>query len=146
MSQQKIFRCGVFEVDAASGELYKSGIRLRLEVQLFHTLLLLMERSGEVVSREEPRQKLGPADTFVDFDHNLNTIIHKLREALGDSASRPPFIETLAKRGYRFLPAVEVVMNRGEVGHRRRTSRCPDEKPSAFDLDSDSSGGSALGA
>jgi cholera toxin transcriptional activator len=143
MSQQKIFRCGGFEVDPASGELSKSGIRLRLEVQLFHILLLLIERSGEVVSREEPRQELGPADTFVDFDHSLNTIIHKLREVLGDSASSPPFIETLAKRGYRFLPAVEVVTHR-EVGHRRRTSRGHAEKP--FDLDSDPSGGSAIGA
>jgi len=128
MPQQKIFRFGVFEVDPGSGELRKSGIRLRLQEQPFQTLLLLMERSGEVVSREELRQKLWPADTFVDFDHSLNTIINKLREVLGDSASRPRFIETLAKRGYRFLPAVEVVRNHGEkAGMVGATTPAPDQ-------------------
>jgi cholera toxin transcriptional activator len=104
---RRIFRFGVFEVDATSGELRKSGVRLRLQDQPFQVLLLLLERPDEVVTREELRQKLWPADTFVDFDHSLNTIINKLREVLGDSASNPRFIETLAKRGYRFLPAVE---------------------------------------
>jgi cholera toxin transcriptional activator len=127
MSQQKILRFGVYEVDPASGELRKSGIRLRLQEQPFQTLLLLLERSGEVVSREELRQKLWPADTFVDFDHSLNTIINKLREVLGDSASSPRFIETLAKRGYRFLPAVEVVANHGEkAGIVGATPSAPD--------------------
>lgn len=106
-----IFRFGLFEVDAASGELRKSGIRLRLPEQPFQVLLALLERSGEVVTREELRQKLWPADTFVDFDHSLNSIINKLRETLGDSASNARFIETLAKRGYRFLAPVEVVAN-----------------------------------
>lgn len=104
---RKIFRFGVFEVDAASGELRKAGVRLRLQDQPFQVLVLLIERSGEVVTREELRRKLWLADTFVDFDHSLNTIINKLREVLGDSASSPRFIETLAKRGYRFLPAVQ---------------------------------------
>jgi cholera toxin transcriptional activator len=104
---RRIFRFGVFEVDATSGELRKSGVRLRLQDQPFQVLLLLLERPDEVVTREDLRQKLWPADTFVDFDHSLNTIINKLREVLGDSASNPRFIETLAKRGYRFLPAVE---------------------------------------
>ncbi|HXW90847.1 MAG TPA: winged helix-turn-helix domain-containing protein [Terriglobales bacterium] len=116
MSQNKIFRFGVFEADPGSGELRKAGMRLRLHEQPFQTLLLLVERPGEVVSREELRQKLWPADTFVDFDHSLNTIINKLREVLGDSASSPRFIETLAKRGYRFLPAVEVITDHGEKG------------------------------
>jgi cholera toxin transcriptional activator len=104
---RRIFRFGVFEVDATSGELRKSGVRLRLQDQPFQVLILLLERPDEVVTREDLRQKLWPADTFVDFDHSLNTIINKLREVLGDSASNPRFIETLAKRGYRFLPAVE---------------------------------------
>ena len=102
---RKLFRFGVFEADASSGELRKSGVRLRLQEQPFQVLLVLLERHGEVVGREELRQQLWPADTFVDFDHSLNTIINKLREVLGDSASNPRFIETLAKRGYRFLLA-----------------------------------------
>jgi DNA-binding winged helix-turn-helix (wHTH) protein len=104
---RRLFRFGVFEVDAASGELRKSGVRLRLQDQPFQVLVVLLGRAGEIVTREELRQKLWPADTFVDFDHSLNTIINKLREVLGDSASSPRFIETLAKRGYRFLPSVE---------------------------------------
>jgi cholera toxin transcriptional activator len=112
MSQQKILCFGVFEVDPASGELRKSGIRLRLQEQPFQTLLLLLERSGEVVSREELRQKLWPADTFVDFDHSLNTIINKLREVLCESASSPRFIETLAK----WLP----LSSGGRGGHKPR--------------------------
>ena len=106
---RRIFRFGVFEVDAASGELRKSGVRLRLQDQPFQVLAVLLERAGEIVTREELRQKLWPADTFVDFDHSLNTIVNKLREALGDSASSPRFIETLAKRGYRFLGNVEAL-------------------------------------
>jgi cholera toxin transcriptional activator len=108
---RRIFRFGVFEVDAASGELRKSGVRLRLQDQPFQVLVLLLERAGEIVTREDLRQKLWPADTFVDFDHSLNTIINKLREVLGDSASNPRFIETVAKRGYRFLITVETLPN-----------------------------------
>lgn len=104
---RRIFRFGVFETDTASGELRKSGVRLRLQDQPFQVLIVLLEHAGDIVTREELRQKLWPADTFVDFDHSLNTIVNKLREVLGDSASSPRFIETLAKRGYRFLPAVE---------------------------------------
>ena len=94
-------------MDLAAGELRKSGIRIRLQEQPFQVLALLLERPGDVVTREELRQKLWPADTFVDFDHSLNTAVNKLREALGDSASSSRYIETLARRGYRFLAAVE---------------------------------------
>jgi DNA-binding winged helix-turn-helix (wHTH) protein len=104
---RKIYRFGVFEADAASGELRKSGVRIHLQEQPFQVLVILLERSGEVVTREDLRQKLWPSDTFVDFDHSLNTIINKLREALGDSASNPRFIQTVARRGYRFLISVE---------------------------------------
>lgn len=82
---------------------------MRLQDQPFQLLLILLERTGEVVGREELRQKLWPVDTFVDFDHSLNTIVNKLREVLGDSATNPRFVETLAKRGYRFLVPVEIV-------------------------------------
>jgi len=103
------FRFGVYEADPGSGELRRSGLRLRVQEQPFNVLLVLLERPGEVITREELRQKLWPADTFVDFDHGLNTVVNKLREALSDSAANPRFIETLARRGYRFLAPVEFV-------------------------------------
>lgn len=103
----KIVRFGVFAVDLAAGELRKNGVRIRLQEQPFQILALLLERPGDVVTREELRQRLWPADTFVDFDHSLNTAVNKLREALEDSASSPRYVETLARRGYRFLGAVE---------------------------------------
>jgi DNA-binding winged helix-turn-helix (wHTH) protein len=106
-SARRILRFGVFEADLASGELRRSGIRIRLQDQPFQLLTLLLERPQEVVSREEIRAKLWPADTFVDFDHSLNTAIAKIRDALGDSASSSRYIETLARRGYRFLAPVE---------------------------------------
>ena len=103
----RIARFGVFELNLAAGELRKGGTKLRLQEQPFQVLALLLERAGEVVTREELRQKLWPADTFVDFDHSLNTAVNKLREALGDSASSPRYIETLARRGYRFIAPVQ---------------------------------------
>jgi cholera toxin transcriptional activator len=103
----RMVRFGVFELDLVAGELRKSGVRIRLQEQPFQVLALLLERAADVVTREELRQKLWPADTFVDFDHSLNTAINKLREALGDSASSPRYVETLARRGYRFLAPVE---------------------------------------
>jgi cholera toxin transcriptional activator len=105
--ENRLFRFALFEADAASGELRKQGRRLRLQGQPFEILLLLLERPGEVVTREEIRQRLWPEGTYVDFDHSLNTAVNKLREALGDSASNPRFIETLARRGYRFIAPVD---------------------------------------
>lgn len=99
-------RFGVFELDLSAGELRKNGAKLRLQGQPFQVLALLLERAGEVVTREELQQKLWPSDTFVDFDHSLNTAINKVREALGDSASSPRYVETLARRGYRFIAPV----------------------------------------
>ena len=106
-SARKIIRFAIFEVDLAAGELRKNGARIRLQEQPFQILVYLLDRTGEVVTREELRQKLWPADTFVDFDHSLNTAINKLREALGDSASSPRYVETVARRGYRFLAPVQ---------------------------------------
>src|SRR5579862_3501033 len=100
-------RFGVYKVDLRSGELYKHGLRLKLQDQPFKILVLLLERPGDVVTREELRQKLWPADTFVDFDTSLNTAIKKLRDALCDSAEKPRYIETLPRRGYRFIAQVE---------------------------------------
>ncbi|MFZ0880711.1 MAG: winged helix-turn-helix domain-containing protein [Candidatus Acidiferrales bacterium] len=100
-------RFGAFEVDLRSGELRKHGIRLKLQDQPFQVLAHLLEHPGEVVTREELRQKLWPADTFVDFDTGLNSAIKKLRDALGDSAEEPRYIETLPRRGYRFIAHVE---------------------------------------
>ncbi|HYU40875.1 MAG TPA: winged helix-turn-helix domain-containing protein [Vicinamibacteria bacterium] len=100
---RRILRFGSFEVDLASGELRRQGLRISLQDQPFRLLALLLERAGEVVTREELRDRLWPADTFVDFDHSLNTAVRKLREALGDSAESPRYVETLARRGYRFV-------------------------------------------
>ena len=105
----KIFKFAVFEADLASGELRKNGTRVRLQEQPFQLLAFLLQHPQQVISRTELREKLWPADTFVDFDHSLNTAVNKLREALGDSASSPRFIETIARRGYRFLAPVEVL-------------------------------------
>jgi TolB-like protein/DNA-binding winged helix-turn-helix (wHTH) protein/tetratricopeptide (TPR) repeat protein len=101
-------RFGVFQVDLASGELYKHGIRIKLQEQPFQVLAVLLEHPGEMVTREELRQRLWGHDTYVDFDHSLNISINKLREALGDSAATPRFIETLPRRGYRFVAPVTV--------------------------------------
>ena len=97
---------GVFEVDLRAGELRKRGLRVRLQEQPFQVLAMLLEHAGQVVSREELQKKLWPAETFVDFDHGLNKAINKIREALGDSAESPRFVETVARRGYRFLADV----------------------------------------
>ena len=99
---------GVFELDLRAGELRKHGLRVRLQEQPFQVLATLTEHPGEVVTREELQKKLWPADTFVDFDHGLNKAISKIREALSDSAESPRFVETVARRGYRFLAEVKV--------------------------------------
>jgi DNA-binding winged helix-turn-helix (wHTH) protein/Tol biopolymer transport system component len=99
-------RFGTFEANFRSGELRRNGIRVRLQEQPLQVLNLLLEKPGEVVTREELQARLWPADTFVDFDHSLNTAIKRLRDALGDSAENPHFVETLARRGYRFIAPV----------------------------------------
>jgi DNA-binding winged helix-turn-helix (wHTH) protein len=92
-----------FELNLRAGELYKSGRKVRLQALPLRILATLLEMPGQVVTREELREKLWPADTFVDFDHSLNTAIRKLRQALNDEAEKPRFIETLPRRGYRFV-------------------------------------------
>ncbi len=107
-------RFGVFEVDLRTGELRKQGLKIRLQEKPFQVLSSLLERAGEMVTREELRAKLWPEDTFVDFDHSINIAINKLREALGDAAENPRFIETLARRGYRFITPVELMEAEGK--------------------------------
>ena len=122
----RIVRFGVFELDLSAGDLRKNGAKLRLQEQPFQVLALLLDRAGEVVSREDLRQKLWPADTFVDFDHSLNTAVNKLRELLGDSASSPRYIETLARRGYRFIaPVQNAATGKIENGHVGTAPGCP---------------------
>src|SRR5712692_10013520 len=104
-----VTRFDVFEVDLRAGELYKAGHKIKLQIQPFHALALLLERPGEVVTREEFEKRLWPVDTFVDFDHSLNTAIKKLRQALGDNKENPRFVETLPKRGYRFIGKLEYI-------------------------------------
>jgi eukaryotic-like serine/threonine-protein kinase len=101
-----LLRFGIFEVDLRSGELHKQGVRMKLQEQPFLVLKALLGRPGEIVTREELRSQIWSADTFVDFDNSLNTSINKLREALGDSAESPRFIETAPRRGYRFIAPV----------------------------------------
>src|ERR1700680_2522075 len=103
---RSILRFGVFEVDVRSGELRKQGVRIKVQEQPFHVLTVLLQRPGEAIHREKLISQNWPADTFVDFDNSLNTAINKLREALGDSADTPRFIETLPRRGYRFIAPV----------------------------------------
>jgi DNA-binding winged helix-turn-helix (wHTH) protein len=100
-----------FEADLRAAELRRGGTRLKLQLQPFQVLVALLERPREVVTREELRQRLWPEDTFVDFDHGLNTAMVKVRDVLGDSAANPKFIETIAKRGYRFLGNAEVILD-----------------------------------
>jgi cholera toxin transcriptional activator len=103
------YRFGTFEADAATGELRRKGIRIRLNAQPFQLLVMLLERPGELVTREEVSRVLWPDGTFVDFEHGVNSAINRIREALSDSAANPRFIETLARRGYRFIAPVEAV-------------------------------------
>jgi DNA-binding winged helix-turn-helix (wHTH) protein len=100
-------RFGPFSVDLRAGELYKRGKKIKVQLLPLQLLGVLLEKPGEVVSREELKSHLWPADTFVDFEHGLNTAIKKLRKALGDSPAKPGLIETLPKKGYRFIGRLE---------------------------------------
>ncbi len=102
----RVVRFGVYEADLRAGELRKQGLRLRLPEQPFQLLAILLEHSGQVVTREELQKRLWPDGTFVDFEQGLNAAVKRLREVLGDSAESPRFIETLARRGYRFIESL----------------------------------------
>jgi len=117
-----VVRFGVFEVDLAQRELRRSGLRIRLQEQPFQLLAALLERPGEMVTREELRSKLWPGDTFVDFDHSLNAAIKRLRDALGESAETPIFVETIPRRGYRFIGQIATLPGLTST-HPRRWKR-----------------------
>jgi len=107
--QGRQYRFGVFEANAATGELRRQGLRIKLNAQPFQVLLMLLERPGELITREEISRQLWPDGTFVDSEHGLNSAVNRIREALGDSAGNPRFVETLARRGYRFVAPVEQI-------------------------------------
>jgi DNA-binding winged helix-turn-helix (wHTH) protein len=114
----------MFELDSDTGELRKDGkSRPRIRDQALQILIMLLEKSDEVVSRDELRERLWPADTFVDFDHGLNTAINQVRTALGDSAANPKFIQTLPRRGYRFIGPVQIVGRDGAAGVAENNDR-----------------------
>jgi DNA-binding winged helix-turn-helix (wHTH) protein len=101
------YRFGVFEADSTTGELRRNGVRVKLHAQPFQVLFMLLERPGELLTREEISRELWPEGTFVDYEHSVNSAVNRLREALGDKAANPRFVETLARRGYRFVAPVE---------------------------------------
>jgi DNA-binding winged helix-turn-helix (wHTH) protein len=109
------YRFGAFEADASTGELRRQGIRVRLHAQPFQLLLMLLDRPGELLTREEISHQLWPDGTFVDYEHGVNSAINRIREALGDTAASPRFVETLARRGYRFAAPVERIVPNGEA-------------------------------
>jgi Tol biopolymer transport system component/DNA-binding winged helix-turn-helix (wHTH) protein len=119
-------RFDIFEIDLRAAELLKDGRRIKLQEQPFRVLFLLLQRAGEVVTRDELRQELWPADTFVDFDHGLNSAVARLREALRDSAENPRFIETVAKRGYRFIAPIHP---NGETQPELASHAAPSSRP-----------------
>src|SRR6202050_3085663 len=111
----RTIRFGVFEIDLRSGELQKQGRKIRLEGQPVQVLLCLLESPGELVTREELHRKLWPADTYVNFEHGLNAAVKRLRQALNDSADNPRFVETLPRRGYRFIAPIQAVAPSGDA-------------------------------
>lgn len=123
----------VFEVDLRAGELRKQGLKVKLHGQPFQVLVMLLERPGELVTREEIREKLWPQDTFIDFEHSVNSSIKRLREALGDNAATPRFIETLPRHGYRFIAQVETLPYND-------SSEADGEAEAAFDSESSARG------
>jgi DNA-binding winged helix-turn-helix (wHTH) protein len=126
------YRFGVFEADATTGELRRKGVRIKLHSQPFQVLLMLLERPGELLTREEISRELWPDGTFVDYEHGVNSAVNRLRDALGDKASNSKFIETLARRGYRFVAPVERIALNGAappVAPKLPLSQMPPQAP-----------------
>jgi DNA-binding winged helix-turn-helix (wHTH) protein len=121
------YRFGAFELDSATGELRRSGLRVKLHSQPFHVLLMLLDRPGEMLTREEICRELWPEGTYVDYEHGVNSAVNRLREALGDQARNPRFVETLARRGYRFLAPVQRVVLEEEPAAPPESPAPPDE-------------------
>ena len=126
-----LYRFGAFEADATTGELRRQGVRIKLNAQPFQVLSMLLERPGELLTREEISRELWPDGTFVDYEHGVNSAVNRIREALGDTASNPRFVVTLARRGYRFVAPVErIALNEGPASSLS-------EPPSAASLPAD---------
>ena len=121
----RLVRFGSFEVDLQTRELYKRGLKIKLQEQPFLVLARLLECPGQLVTRDEIRAKLWPRDTFVDFDHALNAAVRRLREALDDNAGTPRFVETLSRRGYRFIAPVQTVTVNAEPQQQTEASARP---------------------
>lgn len=117
-NQSRTVRFGLFEVDLRAGELRRNGVKIKLQEQPFRLLVILLQHAGEIVTREELREQLWPADTFVDFDHSLNAAVKRLRDALGESAESPVYIETLARRGNRFIQPIQSIASPLDVSSR----------------------------
>lgn len=130
-STARLFRFGIFELDPRSGELRRHGLKIRLPHQSFEILRILLDRPGEVVTREELRQRLWTSDTFVDFNVGLNSAVRKLREALDDSAENPRFVETLPRRGYRFIASVTPALSDPIPEPQPELEREPEREPTA---------------
>jgi DNA-binding winged helix-turn-helix (wHTH) protein len=125
-STHRVVSFGPFEADLQTQELRKQGVRLRPAAQSFQVLKMLLERPGELVAREDLQKALWPSDTFVDFEHGVNAAVNRLREAIGDSADHPVFIETLPRRGYKFIVSVEAPFNPKTQEPR---SSSPEDRP-----------------
>jgi len=122
------YRFGAFEADAATGELRRQGLRVKLNAQPFQVLLMLLERRGELITREEISRELWPDGTFVDYEHGVNSAVNRIREALGDTAASPRFVETLARRGYRFVAPVERIALADSASHPSPQTPAPTEQ------------------
>src|SRR5579863_684062 len=129
----RCYRFGVFEADGATGELRRQGSRIKLNAQPFQVLLLLLDRAGQLLTREEISRELWPDGTFVDYEHGVNSAVNRIREALGDTASSPRFVETLARRGYRFVAPVELLSDRSDPGRAEEPELDRSEFPARSD-------------
>lgn len=136
ISSARLYRFGVFEADGSTGELRRQGIRVKINAQPFQVLLMLLDRPGEVLSREEISHALWSDGTFVDYEHGVNSAVNRIREALGDAATSPRYVETLARRGYRFVAPVQKINPDQQTRPAPSTSPEPTpgpaEQPSSF--------------
>ncbi len=144
--QSRRIHFSVFEVDLRAGELRKQGLKVKLHGQPFQVLAMLLERPGELVTREEIRAKLWPQDTFIDFEHSVNSSIKRLREALGDDAATPRFIETLPRHGYRFIAPVEILSSNHTLKSDREVETVVIPQPPASELIRPAGSGEGAGA
>jgi cholera toxin transcriptional activator len=131
------YRFGVFEADSSLGELRRKGVRVKLNAQPFQMLLMLLERPGELLTREEISRALWPDGTFVDYEHGVNSAVNRIREALGDTAGNPRFVETLARRGYRFVAPVERVTLNQYLSNHDLSTATGEPQPESANLSAD---------